>query len=216
MDTQSATDHNQGDSEGQEARKFQADRLEPRKTEMRLVKKAFAEIPKAHHVLDMPCGGGFVTLHLARKGYWMSAADLSEPMLEVARNYFADNKLECALEQQDVRRLTYADKTFDTVFCFRYFSHLPTPLARQRVVSEMCRVAKKYVVISYMSAASVTNVKRRLQVAMGGKKPSKYATSLAEIKGYFEHAGFELVKDFARAPFVHTLHVAVFERVNNS
>ena len=213
MDTQLAGDHGKDYYGEKELRHFLSKQQEPQATEMRLVKKAFAEIPKAHHVLDIPCGGGFVTLHLARKGYWMSAADLSDAMLEIARGYFARNKFECKMEKQDVEHLTYADQSFDTVFNFRLFQHFPTPAVRQQAVSEMCRVARKYVVLSYMSAASVTNVKRRLQVAMGGERPSKYATSLAEVRGYFEHAGFQLVKDFARAPFVHTLHVAVFERV---
>jgi len=213
MDNQPAGDSSKSYYGEKELSHFLSKKLEPRATEIRLVNKAFALIPKAHHVLDIPCGGGFVTLHLARKGYWMSAADLSGPMLEIARDYFAGNKLECKIEQQDIEHLTYADRSFDTVFNFRLFHHFPTPQIRQQAVSEMCRVAKKYVALSYLSAASVTNVKRRLQAAMGGKKPSKYATSLAEVRGYFEHADFQLVKDFARAPFVHTLHVAVFERV---
>jgi 2-polyprenyl-3-methyl-5-hydroxy-6-metoxy-1,4-benzoquinol methylase len=52
---------------------------------MRLVDRAFALVPKTHRVLDVPCGGGRVTIHLAQSGYQVSSADLSEAMLEIAR-----------------------------------------------------------------------------------------------------------------------------------
>ena len=47
---------------------------------------------------------------------------------------------------------------------------------------------------------------------MGGRKSDKHPTSLTEVKRYFAKAGFRFVKDFARTPIIHSLHVAVFER----
>ncbi|HEX4342526.1 MAG TPA: class I SAM-dependent methyltransferase [Verrucomicrobiae bacterium] len=213
MDTQPAAERGKIKYGEKRLRKTLSDKSRQAAAEMRVVKKAFQSIPKAHHVLDVPCGNGRVALYLARKGYWVSCAEFLDSMIVVARENFAKNKLECVLDKQGVEHLTYADRSFDTVFSFRHFHHFPTPESRERVVSELCRVAKKYVVLSYMSAASVGSVQRRLKAVMSGRKSSKYATSLAEVKGYFQQADFHLVKDFARAPIVHTLHVAVFERV---
>ena len=72
--------------------------------------------------------------------------------------------------------------------------------------------ADKFVVLSYFSTKSVTSVRRKLQAALGGKKSGKYSTPLSEVRGYFEEAGFELVKDFAEMPIIHTMHLAVFKR----
>ncbi len=58
----------------------------------------------------------------------------------------------------------------------------------------------------------ITSVKRSLRAAMGGRASEKHSTSLSEVKRYFAKAGFKFVKDFARTPLIHTLHVAVFER----
>ena len=194
------------------ARKYQSRKPGRHKAEMRLVDRAFALIPKGARVLDAPCGGGRVTVHLAKKGYRMSSADLSEEMIEITREAIAANKIDGSVERQDVEKLTYGDRSFDAVMSFRLFHHFPNVEIRQRVVRELCRVADKYVALSYFSPVSWTSVKRKIRAARGGKKSEKHATKLSEVTKYFENAGFRLVKDFAQLPMVHTLHVAVFER----
>jgi hypothetical protein len=59
-------------------------------------------------------------------------------------------------------------------------------------------------------------VKRRLRAAVGGKKSDKHTTPLREVEGYFAAAGFGLVRDFAQLRLIHTLHLALFERVGES
>lgn len=198
------------------ARKYQVRKEGKNRAELRLVDRAFELVPKAHHVLDTPCGGGRVTVHLAKKKYWISAADLSDAMIEITRENVAKNKLDCTVEKQDIEKLTLADRSFDTIVSFRLFHHFPTPEIRQRVVSELCRVARKYVALSYFSPVSVTSVKRNLRAALGGKKSEKYATPLSEVEGYFTRADFKLVKDFAQLPLIHTMHLALFERIGES
>lgn len=75
----------------------------------------------------------------------------------------------------------------------------------------MCRVAGQFVVLSYFSPYSVQSVRRKLS----GKDTDRFATSLAEVEGYFRHAGFRLVEDFAQMRLLHTLHLAVFARREN-
>jgi len=194
------------------AQQYQNRKEGKHRAEMRLVDRAFALIPKSHRVLDLPCGGGRVTLHLAQQGYEVSSADLSEAMLAIARENVARYGLKCPVERQDIEKLTYPNQRFDTVISFRLFHHFPNPEIRQRAVTELCRVARQFVALSYFSPASVTSVKRRLRVAMGGRKSDKHPTSLSEVQSYFAKAGFHFVKDFAQMPLIHTLHVAVFER----
>jgi len=194
------------------SKKYQQRKPSKHRAEMRVLDRAFKLIPKTHKVLDVPCGGGRVTIHLSKKGYEVSAADLSEDMIEIARQALADNKLDCSVERQDVEKFTLGDRSFDTIVSFRLFHHFPNPEIRQRVAKELCRVAAHNVVLSYFSPNSWTSVKRKLRAARGGRKSDKHATSLVEVEDYFKKAGFRLVKNFARAPLIHTLHVAVFER----
>ncbi len=181
--------------------------------EMALLDKAFALVPKSRRVLDLPCGGGRASIHLARQGYQMSGADHSDAMLQIARQSLADNDLDCPLEKQDIEQLSYADRQFDSIVCFRLFHHFPTPSIRQKAVSELCRVAGSQVLISYSSPYSASSFARRLRALGGGRRSQKFTTSLGEVERYFGTQGFRLVKDFARSPFLHTLHLALFERV---
>ncbi len=192
------------------ARGYQHQNPGKHRAEMRLVSRALDLIPTGR-VLDLPCGGGRVSAMLAQKGYSVTAADLSDGMLDIARENLLGAGLTVPVEQQDAERLMYADGSFDAVVCFRLFHHFPDAEIRQRVVRELCRVARQRVAISYFSPWSPTALKRRWRQAMGGRKSHKYGTSLKEVRGYFEDAGFRLVRDFARLPFIHTLHLAVFE-----
>lgn len=94
----------------------------------------------------------------------------------------------CSVERQDTEALAHGDRAFDTIISFRLFHHFPNPDIRRRAV------------------------RRKLQAALGGKKSSKHSTPLSEVRGDFEDAGFDLVKDFAEMPVIHRLHLAVFKR----
>ncbi|MCX8091664.1 MAG: class I SAM-dependent methyltransferase [Verrucomicrobiae bacterium] len=197
------------------ARRYQQRDPARHRAELRLVERAFAFVPVTHRVLDVPCGGGRLTVALAQKGYDVTAADLSDAMLAIARETIAAQGLRCPVEKQDVERLTYPDRSFDTVLCFRLFHHFPTPEIRQRAVNELCRVARQFVVLSYFSPMSFTSWRRKLVATLGGRPSPKHSTPLREVKGYFANAGFRLVRDFAHRVVLHTLHLALFERVGD-
>jgi len=198
------------------ARQYQVRKPGKHNAEMRLVDRAFKLVPKTHRVLDCPCGGGRVTLHLGKKGYAMSSGDLSDAMLQITAENAEKAGLKVAVQKQDIEKLSFGDRHFDSVISFRLFHHFPDAEIRQRAVTELCRVARKYVALSYFSPVSVTSVKRKIRAALGGKKSDKHATPLSEVEGYFGKAGFKLVKDFAQLPLVHTMHLALFERVGET
>jgi SAM-dependent methyltransferase len=195
----------------EKARAYQIRAERKERAELRLVERAFGIIPRGR-VLDAPCGGGRVTLMLAGLGYKMTAADLSDAMLEITREKVAASSLKIPVEKQDLEHLSYPDLHFDAIISFRLFHHFPNAEIRQRVVTELCRVAKDFVALSYFSPYSYTSLDRKWRAARGGRKSQKHSTSLSEVKSYFEKCGFELVRDFARLNLIHTLHLAVFRR----
>ena len=181
--------------------------------EMKLLDRAFALIPKDRTVLDLPCGGGRVFLRLAEKGYKVRAADLSDAMIAVAQQNADNAGLGIKVEKADVEALSFSDRSVDAIVCFRLFQHFPTPAIRLRAVIVMCRVAGQYVVMSYFSPYSWTQAKLIVREKLGGRKLRKFPTSLSEVEGYFASNGYRLVKDFAQLPLLHTLHLAIFERI---
>lgn len=189
-------------------------RISPRKNraEMALVDRALATMD-AGSLLDLPCGGGRVALRAARCGFDVTAADVSEAMLAITRANAAALGADIVVERQDIECLEYADRSFDHAICFRLFHHFPTVSLRRRVVQELCRTTRQCVAVSYFSPWSVTSLRRRTRAALTGVAPRKHACSLDELRRHFASAGFRLVGDHARARFVRSLHLAVFERV---
>jgi len=199
--------------DSEQAQRYQQTKS-PRKhrAEMRLVERALAFVSRDARLLDVPCGYGRVMEHLHARGYRVSGADLSEPMLELARANLGARGWSGSLERQDLLALGYPDRAFDALICFRVFHHLPDADTRQAVVAELCRVAAGHVLLSYISPTSFTSRLASLRAAWGGKARGRHATALGELDGYFERCGFRLVRDLARLRLVHSLHLSVWER----
>lgn len=180
--------------------------------EIALIDRVLRAMPGVQTMLDLPCGAGRISRHLAKRGYAVTCADNSTAMLQLTRRVLSQDGLDCAVDRQDIEALSYNDHQFDAILCFRLFHHFPNPEIRQRSVAELCRVAGRYVALSYFSPWSATSMKRRLRAALGGRPSQKYATPLSEVSAYFAAQGFTRVGHFARSPLLHTLHVALFER----
>ena len=193
------------------AQRYQHHTERKNRAESRLVERAFEQVPPGS-VLDVPCGGGRMSLLLARRGYAVTAADLSEPMQEITRENAKAANLPIEVTKGDVEQMEFSDRSFDTVFSFRLFHHFPNRDIRARVVGQLCRVARAHVLISYFSPFAGTSLKRAIQGKWFGYNHKKFATSLTELKTYFEPHGFRLRQNFARRPLLHTLHLAVFEK----
>jgi 2-polyprenyl-3-methyl-5-hydroxy-6-metoxy-1,4-benzoquinol methylase len=195
------------------AKQYQHRKPKKHHMEMALVKRAMARLPRQSSVLDIPCGAGRITIMLERLGFNCAGADIGDGVIDAARSAVRLAGLDAPVEKQDLEQMSYADQSFDAIVCFRMFHHFPSPDIRRRAVSELCRVAKNYVLISYFSPYSITSVKRKIREGLGGKRSRQNATPLREVTGYFSEQGFTLENNLAQMPFVHTLHIATFRRI---
>jgi len=178
--------------------------------EMRVIRRALKHTNGVKTFLDIPCGAGRATILLAKAGFNATGADLGHAMTAVARQKIKEAGVTAAIEQTDIEQMHYANASFDAILCFRLYHHFPNDEVREKVISELCRVAKNYVLISYLSPYSLTSMRRRLRAILGKKKSRQNATSLAKMAGFFAQQGYYLVKDIPQFRFFHTLHLAVF------
>ena len=172
----------------------------------RLVTRCLAGIPRTESIVDVPCGGGRMTTLLAELGFHPAAADVSPAMLDLARARFRALSLEIPLEPQDLEKTTWPDARFDNVLCFRLFHHLPTEELRAKVVRELCRVARRRVLLSYLDARSLRSRRRKRAGA-----PKKHPATPKEMAAYFARFGFRMTRDVARFP-LRSLRMLVAER----
>jgi len=180
------------------------------------VERALRGVPRDETIVDAPCGAGRMTVFLRSLGFRPAAADVSPAMVELTRRRLERESIDAAVEERDLEDTGWPDAAFDNVFCFRFFHHLPTDAHRRRVAQELCRVAGKRVVVSYLDAGSWTWRRRAMETRLLGKTFKKYPLTPPAMARLFEEAGFAVVADHAQLPFLHSLRVLVAERAPSS
>lgn len=98
----------------------------------------FPNMPKADiHILDIGCGGGFLSNALAMDGFSVTGLDISEQSLEVARRHDGSNSV--AYLAADANALPFPDGKFSAVTAMDFLEHVENP---GDILKEVSRVLK--------------------------------------------------------------------------
>jgi 2-polyprenyl-6-hydroxyphenyl methylase/3-demethylubiquinone-9 3-methyltransferase len=89
-------------------------------------------------ILDIGCGGGFLTNYLATKGVEVTGIDQSVSSLRVAEDNDKTNTVKYL--PANAYQLPFGDESFDFVFAMDFLEHVESP---EKVISEASRVLKK-------------------------------------------------------------------------
>jgi 2-polyprenyl-6-hydroxyphenyl methylase/3-demethylubiquinone-9 3-methyltransferase len=92
---------------------------------------------KSSHILDLGCGGGFLSNFLSKKGYKVTGLDLAEDALKVARQF--DQTKNVNYIQGSAYHLPFKEGTFDIVCAMDFLEHVEFP---QKIIKEISRVLK--------------------------------------------------------------------------
>lgn len=99
-------------------------------------------------VLDVPCGYGRLFPLYAHLGMTCTGVDFDRDMARLAvRNDDQDGKRHVL--RGNILHLPFADESFDAVICIRLLHHHFHHTERHRLFSELARVSRRYVLISY-------------------------------------------------------------------
>jgi len=99
-------------------------------------------------LLDVPCGYGRFTALFAHLGITAMGADVSEAMVHLAR----DNQVPCGRGRwlaADICHLPFADGMFDCAFSIRLLHHRYSHDSRVRILRELARVSRRFVLLSF-------------------------------------------------------------------
>jgi len=167
--------------------------------------KALRGIAPDSRVLDLPCGTGRLTRLLLDQGFRVTAADVSEPMLDIARKNIAQHgpASETAVphvdfELRDVMQTGYADGRFDAIVCNRLFHHFTESGTRLQALKELRRISQGPVIISFFNSFALDAAYRKLRDKLRGRTrhdriPIPYTTFHAELLA----AGFRVQEKIA-------------------
>jgi 2-polyprenyl-3-methyl-5-hydroxy-6-metoxy-1,4-benzoquinol methylase len=146
--------------------------------EVRSIDRALASVPRGSHVLDLPCGAGRLLEILASRGYRVTCVDSSDHMIRMARRQWEAirSKLELTVQQpdfavRDVMHTGYPDGHFDAVVCNRLFHHFRESEIRIRALTELRRVSRGPVIVSFFNAFALGAVRFQLKRALRRTTP---------------------------------------------
>lgn len=145
------------------------------------------DVPGRSDVLEVGCGTGTFTGALSEAYPLLTAIDISDPLLRVARERFP--KVE--VQKQDIHRTTFEDSRFDLVVGCSVLHHLEWDLALQ----EISRILKAGGFIRF-SEPNLWNPQIFLQKNWGylkrklGDSPDEYAFTRRQILKSLSRAGF--------------------------
>src|SRR4051794_27049289 len=120
-----------------------------------------AALPAAH-TLDVACGSGFLTRHLAGP---VVAVDRSPAMGALARSRVPGGSALLA----DALALPFTDRAFDRVFTGHFYGHLP-PGERRAFLPEARRVAAELVVVDSALRSGVEPEQEQERVLNDGSR----------------------------------------------
>ena len=174
--------------------------------ELELLAEVFPGRP-GETVLDLPCGAGRLSPWLQQRGCAVVSADGALAMLQQAAQRHGG--LPYAV-QADALAMPFDDRAVDGVVMFRFLHHLPEELS-DRVIAEACRVAGRFVVVSFFHPCSAHHLQRRLRALTGGRT-TRFARTLTAIDHSFARHGFHRRHVAADLPFARDLWLTSFTR----
>jgi ubiquinone/menaquinone biosynthesis C-methylase UbiE len=143
-------------------------------------------------VLDVGTGTGRAAIALAQRGALVTGLDASAEMLAVARRRALEADQAVTFLQGDAHALEIPDQSFDSVVCLRVLMHTPD---WRRSLAELCRVARRRVVLDYparSSAAAFQSMSRRIAHSLGARVEAYRVFSHREIADTLAANGFRV------------------------
>ena len=157
-------------------------------TQARITLSVLGALPMGASILDVGGGHGQIAPPLIEAGYEVTVVG-SDPACGARLTPWTGSG-RCRFEVANLQQLPYADAAFDAVVCLRL---LPHSVSWQNLIRELCRVARRSVVVDYPSIRSVNILSSQLFAMKRGVELNtrQFLTfSPREINSAFAQCGF--------------------------
>jgi uncharacterized protein YbaR (Trm112 family) len=180
----------------EEARAYNEDyRARPTKRwstrrEFALLGRLLSGRPRSRVLLDLPSGGGRLSPAIAPYTDLLVEADIGFGQLLYAREQYGEGDDRLWLTASAFH-IPMRDGAVDGIVCSRLSHHLPTEEERERLVTELLRVSRGFVIMTFFDFRSWKNTVRRIRRPLDGKPP-KMTMTVDRVRELADGQGFEL------------------------
>ena len=172
-------------------------------------------------ILDIGCGGGILSEALSQKGANVTAIDLADGPLEVAKIRQKESKLDIRYEKKSTSALVDEGNKYDVITCLEMLEHVPDPA---EIVKDCADLTKngghlffstinrnlKSFVFAILGAEYILNILPQ------GTHEFEKLIKPAELKNYVDAAklDFEEVKGMSYIPILDIVRLTEDSSVN--
>jgi ubiquinone/menaquinone biosynthesis C-methylase UbiE len=158
------------------------------------IEKALALANGVKTVVDLPCGTGRFTGHLARAGFEVVGSDISAEMMgQAAKLPSVQHANIRGYVRADAEKLPFKSKSTDCLMSIRFLFHVD-PETRRRMLREFGRVSRRWVIADYRHKYSFRYGVWKLTRALGLTKRPFERVSVKSMTAEFEDAGLRVAK----------------------
>lgn len=179
--------------------------------EKRHVRRMFNDVPRSAKVLDMPCGTGRFAEVLLDMGFNVTGVDISEAMLQVAREKLDRFGQAFITKAIDVRELAkQAPKSFDIALCARFLMHFP--LEKQvEFLRAVTALTRRTIVLTQSYSSGYQRLRRRVKRTLFDSQPSSHPIEESELQLLLQQSGLREVRRVRPMPLLTEVIYVVAE-----
>ena len=167
--------------------------------EFHILRRLLAGQGHTQVVLDVPSGGGRLSMQIAPFTDLLIEADIARGQVEYGKSNSRISVPQIWMTASAFC-LPFHDNSIDAAICCRLCHHLPTKHERDALIIELLRVSKKFVLMTFFDYHSVKNYLRRIRQPFDHQLP-KMTMKRQEIKDLAAQHGATLIDAPYLAPF---------------
>ena len=166
--------------------------------ERKCISSLLARCRNKGKALDLPCGTGRLTPLLSKAAFHTFAADSSSFMIDKTVRYIKSQGCDVSEEDcfvVDALESKFPDNMFDLVLCNRLMHHFNYKTDRIKLLNELKRISKRYIIVSFFWSLSLDTFIFNLKNYIRRKTPlDRIPIRLSEITREIKCVGLKVVK----------------------
>ena len=168
--------------------------------EIAILSKLLAGHAPAETVLDMPCGGGRLSPVISEFARSIIEMDLALGQLLYGRETCRISSPQIWIRASGFQ-IPLKDNSVDGSVCIRLSHHLYSLEEKEKLLSELLRVARRFVIFSFVDSNSLKYTLRRWRHRIAGTPLKTNSVSIRELKEISKRHGGDMSACPAIGPF---------------